>query len=89
MKTLVAAACMLALLTGVAFAQEDRAAGENSNTKLEQQDAESLRAQREQKTQKELDAAYKAASTKTKASTTAPLDPWGDVRATKPSATNR
>jgi hypothetical protein len=89
MKTLVTSACMLALLTGVAFSQEGRAAGENSNTKAAQQDSEILRAQGEQKTQKELDAAYKAALTRTKASTTAPTDPWGDVRAAKPSAANR
>jgi hypothetical protein len=89
MKTLVASACMLALLTGVAFAQETRAAGENPNTKAAEQDSEIQRAQAEQKKQQELDAAYKAALTRTKASTTAPSDPWGDVRPTKPSAANR
>jgi uncharacterized protein YecT (DUF1311 family) len=89
MKTLVASVCILALLTGVAFAQEGRAAGENSNTKAAEQDSEIQRAQAEQKKQKELDAAYKAALTRTKTPTTAPSDPWGDVRPTKPSAANR
>jgi hypothetical protein len=89
MKTLVASACLFVLFTGVAFSQEGRASGENSNTKAAEQDSEILRAQGEQKTQKELDAAYKAALTRTKASTTAPTDPWGDVRAAKPSAANR
>jgi hypothetical protein len=89
MKTLVASACMLALFTGVAYSQEGRAAGENPNTQAAQQDAGMLRAQREQKAQKELDASYKAALTRTKAPTTAPIDPWGDTRAAKPSAANR
>jgi hypothetical protein len=87
-KTLVASASMLVLLTGIAFAQEGRAAGENSNSKAAEQDSEALRAHGEQKTQKELDAAYKAALTRTKAPATAPADPWGDVRAANPSAAN-
>jgi hypothetical protein len=89
MKTLLASACMFVLFTGVAFSQEGRASGENSNTQAAQQDAEILRAQREQKAQRELDASYKAALTRTKPPTTAPVDPWGDARPAKPPAANR
>jgi hypothetical protein len=79
MKILAISACALVLLTGVAHAQGPAAPGENTNTEAARQDAEASRARLEQKRQRELDAAYKAASAKTKAPTT-PVDPWGGVR---------
>jgi hypothetical protein len=71
MRTLVISVCALALLTGVAYSQEpDKAAAERL----------------EQKNQKELDSAYKAASS-IKRAPAAPVDPWGGVRPTNNSNT--
>jgi hypothetical protein len=79
---------MLLLLTGVAFSQEGREAGENSNTNLEKRDADASRAAEEQKKRREQDAAYKAALQQMKAPAT-PTDPWAEVRPANSSPTNR
>jgi hypothetical protein len=65
MKVLAISACALVLFTGIAHSEDaDEAAS---------------RARQEQKKQKELDAAYKAASATKKAPATT-VDPWGAVR---------
>jgi hypothetical protein len=65
MRILAISACALILFTGIAHSEDaDEAAS---------------RARQEQKKQKELDAAYKAASATKKAPATI-VDPWGAVR---------
>jgi hypothetical protein len=85
MRIFAASTLTLLLLTSVAFSQQSLGAGENANTWTEKQDADAARAAVEEKKQKELDAQYKAALGRTK--TTAPSDPWGDVRSVKAPAT--
>ena len=87
MKILVSSTLTLLLLSGVAFSQQSLGAGENANTWADKQDADSARAAVEQQKQKELDAQYKAALGKAGKTTTAPSDPWGDVRSVKAPAT--
>jgi hypothetical protein len=82
MRIFAASTLTLFLLTSVAFSQQSIGAGENVNTWTAKQDADSARAAMEQKKkQQELDAQYKAALGRAK--TTAPSDPWGDVRSVK------
>jgi hypothetical protein len=65
MRILAISACALVLFTGIAHSEDaDEAAS---------------RVRQEQKKQKELDAAYKEASTIKKAPATT-VDPWGTVR---------
>jgi hypothetical protein len=86
MRTLVVSTFALLLLTSVAFSQEGRESGENTNTSVEKQDAAAARAALEREKQKELDAQYKAALGRMK-KPIAPSDPWGDVRSVKTPAT--
>jgi hypothetical protein len=72
MKVSAISACVLVLLTGAAHSQD-------------KDEAASI-ARQEQKKQKELDAAYKAASQIKQAPAT-PTDPWGGVRPTNSSST--
>jgi hypothetical protein len=65
MKILAISACALVLLTGIAHSEDA--------------DTAASIARQEQKKQKELDAAYKAASQIKQAPAT-PVDPWGIVR---------
>jgi hypothetical protein len=81
MRIFAASTLTLLLLTSVAFSQQNIGAGENVNTWTTKQDADSARAAVELQKQKELDAQYKAALGRAK--TTAPSDPWGDVRSVK------
>jgi len=82
MKTFVVATFALLLLTGAAFSQQGREAGENANTLADKQDADAYRAAQEEKKQKELDSQYKAALGRVK-TPVAPPDPWADVRSAK------
>jgi hypothetical protein len=81
MKRLSILVCVLVLLGGIAHSQEIQG-GDNPNTIAARQDAERIKAEREQKKQRELDAAYKATLDKKKAPA-APVDPWGAVRPAK------
>jgi hypothetical protein len=65
MRVLAISACALVLLTGIAHSEDAETAASI--------------ARQEQKKQKELDAAYKAASQIKQAPAT-PVDPWGAVR---------
>jgi len=65
MRILAISACALVLFTGIAHSEDAATAASI--------------ARQEQKKQKELDEAYKAASTIKKAPAT-PVDPWGAVR---------
>jgi hypothetical protein len=85
MKILAISACTLALLTGVAFSQQQ--GGENVNSLTAKQDAATFRAMQEQKKRQETEAAYKAALEKIK-SPTPPTDPWAKVRTPNSSTTN-
>jgi hypothetical protein len=82
MRTFVLSTFAFLLFTSVAFSQQSLGAGENANTWVDKQDADTARAAVEQQKQKELDAQYKAALGRAKTST-APSDPWGDVRSVK------
>jgi len=81
MRTLAVSTFTILLLTGAAFSQDHLGAGENANTWADKQEVDAARAAVEQQKQKELDAQYKAALGRAK--TTAPSDPWGDVRSVK------
>jgi hypothetical protein len=72
MKVLAISACALVLLTSVAHSEDAETAASI--------------ARQEQKKQKELDAAYKAASQIKQAPAT-PVDPWGGVRPSNSSNT--
>jgi hypothetical protein len=85
MRIFVASTVTLLLLSSVAFSQEE--SGENTNTWVDKQDAAAARAAIEQQRQNKLDAQYKAALGKAGKTTTAPSDPWGDVRSVKAPAT--
>jgi hypothetical protein len=87
MRRITAAVLALILFTSVAYSQVFAEVGDdNANDVAARQDAAAKRASEARKKQHDLDAAYKAALDKTKAST-APVDPWANVRPTdKPSS---
>jgi hypothetical protein len=54
--------------------------GENANTNAARADAERARMREEQRRQQELDAAYRATTSKQKPAAQVSSDPWADVR---------
>jgi hypothetical protein len=72
MRKFAAAAVMLALLAGPAFAQGKKGAG--PNTELKRIDEE------QQKRNKQLDKEYNETMKRTRSETAPPYDPWGNVR---------
>jgi type II secretory pathway pseudopilin PulG len=83
MRILVVSTFALLLLTTAAFSQQVRQSGENPNTLTEEQDAAAARAAIEQQRQNKLEAQYKAALGRAGKTSTAPSDPWADVRSVK------